>query len=1067
MTAHVCYERDVLTTFLRGELAETDSAEVLAALESCQSCARLMEDVESQSDSLIKALRTDDPDREYLDEPELQSAAVKLQAAALKDTDSVAGHTESVAPEPRNTQPTRIRDYELLSKLGQGGMGTVYKARHSRLKRIVALKVMTTPRLQDPRAVARFEREMEAIGRLDHPNIVRATDAGESDGLHYLVMEYVPGSDVSTLAMLAGPMPVADACEIARQAALGLQHAFEHGQVHRDMKPPNLMLTEDGTVKILDMGLALVAGAASDAEHTGELTGSGQILGTVDYMAPEQAHDTHAVDVRADIYSLGATLYRLLAGASPFAANVYKSTFQRLQALTTKDPPPITEKRDDLPDELVELLTVMLSREPDDRPQQPVDVADALRAFTADADLTALLKKTAEDRAAILSSFGADISLPGSTGRSSLALAQSGLDLTPDTVTNVSATAPTLIFPSTDEAGPGTVSPVGNAARSYATLLTALAALSIAIAIWQPWKSDDTPVDTTAGHRREAPTESGSSGVRPPLPDSTAETVSGPPLAHPQISSDEVRLSSKPLPGRLRFTRQGLLASAGWSIGLWDVTQATQIEWFQHPTLHRKVQGGGIDQIAFSPDGTRFVTSSWSDLGQVHLDIFESPGHKLLHTFSESETERHTSRIQGLDWSLDGSMIVSASWDGTVRLWDAETATHIKTLPGPGVPEHTKFDFARFLADGRVFVHGNVEQSRSQFIWDVEMETHRDITLPGSLWTVDVTPDGRRSICGSYFRGQDRQELTIVDIDTDTATTWASSRPYDVPLREVALSPDGRFALILDAEGKIEYWDLDEDQSVVQFPGVEKKDLPGGLAMSLDGRLGAAAGTDGLRVFRLPEPTDSRPSNGAPAGLVFNGRTSQVDIDIAFDHGRELTVEAWVTPHELPDAHVTILRTPPPDSVLGIGLAIDRGRPMFGVGVDTGWRMATGRISLKPNEHIHIAGVYDAESIRLYLNGKLHGTATSLFPREPQPSPLVMGQPDDDGRRFAGTVDELRVCAAALFAGNSFEPTASFTAHEADLILFHFDDDHPDQLKDSSGKEHHGRIKGATRLLRE
>ena len=186
-------------------------------------------------------------------------------------------------------------------------MGTVYKALHTRLKRLVALKLLPEHRTQNPEALARFQREMEAVGQLDHPHLVRAHDAGEAEGQHYLVMEFLDGIDLAHLVRRTGPFLVADACEAVRQAAMGLQHAHEHGLVHRDVKPSNLMLSTDGMVKVLDLGLARLCPETPVEE---DVTASGQVMGSADYMAPEQCLDARDVDGRADIYSLGGTLRR-------------------------------------------------------------------------------------------------------------------------------------------------------------------------------------------------------------------------------------------------------------------------------------------------------------------------------------------------------------------------------------------------------------------------------------------------------------------------------------------------------------------------------------------------------------------------------------------------------------------------------------------------------------------------------------------------------------------------------------------------------------------------------------
>jgi hypothetical protein len=239
--------------------------------------------------------------------------------------------------------------------------------------------------------VARFQREMEAIGRLNHPHIVRATDAGEVDGTHFLVMDFIDGQTLGQLVQAGGPLPVAEACELVRQAALGLQHVHQHGLVHRDVKPSNLLLGADGQVKVLDLGLALLkeedAGAA-------ELTATGQVMGTFDYMAPEQFGDTHAVDIRADVYSLGCTLYFLLTGKAPFSGPAYANRLQKMRAHAEAPAPPLRERRGDVPAGLAAVLARMLAKEPGDRFATPAEVAAALAPFTAGCTLARLSEKT-------------------------------------------------------------------------------------------------------------------------------------------------------------------------------------------------------------------------------------------------------------------------------------------------------------------------------------------------------------------------------------------------------------------------------------------------------------------------------------------------------------------------------------------------------------------------------------------------------------------------------------------------------------------------------------------------
>ncbi|MBX9581886.1 MAG: serine/threonine protein kinase, partial [Gemmataceae bacterium] len=266
--------------------------------------------------------------------------------------------------------------YVLLDLLGEGGMGKVFKARDARLGRDVALKLIRPERLAHPAAMARFDQEMKALGKLDHPNVVRAFDAGQAGGAHYVAMEFIDGADLTKLVRVRGPLPVGEAGEYARQAALGLHHAYENGLVHRDVKPSNLIATRDGrTVKLVDLGLARLNDEAADA---GRVTQEGFVLGTPDFLAPEQARNPAGVDTRADIYALGATLFYLLTGRVPYDA---PSPSEKLVRHLTDPPPDLSLLRPDAPPDLERVIHWCLAKRAADRPQTPAELAAALGPF--------------------------------------------------------------------------------------------------------------------------------------------------------------------------------------------------------------------------------------------------------------------------------------------------------------------------------------------------------------------------------------------------------------------------------------------------------------------------------------------------------------------------------------------------------------------------------------------------------------------------------------------------------------------------------------------------------------
>lgn len=269
-----------------------------------------------------------------------------------------------------------LGQYVLLDKIGQGGMGSVFKALHRHMRREVAIKVLHADLAESHDALQRFQREMRAGGKLNHPHIVPTLDADQVGDTMFLVMEYVPGTNLALLVGQNGPLPIEQALSYVAHAAEGLAHAHDQGVIHRDIKPSNLLCDERGNVRVLDLGLARFA-ADGQAQQT-QLTGTGELLGTVDYMAPEQALSTRKADARSDIYSLGCTLAYLLTGQPPFGG---ESVLKRLMAHRDTPVPSLCEKRHDVPDAVNRIFQKMVAKQPAERYQSMRELLADLEPF--------------------------------------------------------------------------------------------------------------------------------------------------------------------------------------------------------------------------------------------------------------------------------------------------------------------------------------------------------------------------------------------------------------------------------------------------------------------------------------------------------------------------------------------------------------------------------------------------------------------------------------------------------------------------------------------------------------
>jgi serine/threonine protein kinase len=369
-------DEEQLAGFLTGTLGDDAQERVAAHIAACDRCCQALRGL--PEDPFLAQLK------------EIGSALESGEARAF-----ASGSRDLSAPAELQDHPR----YKLGKFLGAGGMGLVYQAEHRLMDRLVALKILRRDLLRHPRVAQRFRQEFKAAAKLAHPNIVAVYDADQAGESHFLVMEFVDGVSLDRLVTRRGPLEPAYACHFIRQAAKGLEHAFGAGMVHRDIKPQNLMLTRKGQIKILDFGLARLASESrADLEDLASATPRGKhdsthlgdIIGTPAYMAPEQASDASQADIRADIYSLGSTLYYLLTGQPPFGVGAPRA---KLLAKAKADPVPIVKLRADLPAGLINVIEKMMAKDPANRYQTPAEVVTALAEFAKPASVSASAPK--------------------------------------------------------------------------------------------------------------------------------------------------------------------------------------------------------------------------------------------------------------------------------------------------------------------------------------------------------------------------------------------------------------------------------------------------------------------------------------------------------------------------------------------------------------------------------------------------------------------------------------------------------------------------------------------------
>lgn len=1116
MASHNCPAREELSEFAVGRLSEESSGHIAAHLETCAKCEEAVTSLNISSDSLVAQLRVPPAENRYTGEPEYQQALVAVKRLGREPR--TADRREPPAGERLDIE--QLRDYQLLEKLGEGGMGAVYKALHTRLDKLVAVKVLAADRLKDPLSLARFEREMKAVGRLEHPHIVRATDAGDADGLHFLVMELVQGIDLSRLAKRLGPLPFPDACELIRQAAVGLQHAFEHGLVHRDIKPSNLMLAEERNsradsrgesssdpsslgpqpasccVKLLDLGLALLEGPAP--ADGGELTSTGQVMGTVDYMAPEQATDSHLVDIRADIYSLGVTFFKLLAGQLPFAGHGM-SPIAKLTTRALNDAPSIGEFRSDLPNGLVEIVDRMLSRAPDARFDTPGEVAAVLAPYSTGADLPRLLAATAETSPA-----------------------DEGILRDPTVVCAASESVETLPMAAPSRTGQAAIA-------------------------GSPGGQDPGDGDAAAGKRDAA-----RGSLRRPIRAAAAAIFAAILLAATMIvvMTDTGTITVTSYDPSLEI----VIKRGGKTVDEFEIQRGPKHTTYRSGEYEIEISGG-------TPDGTMIKN------GVFTLTRGEDKLVEIVRRSGGARRELlplagHTDHVRRLEMLPDGKHLISSGKDTTLRCWDLETRTTLwindkgptafygfavspdSSLIAGGKGREVQFLNSRtgeilhsipvahdayprgfvFSPDGTTLIAGGnlghlaiIDVQKGKVIEEYQFP---DFPGPGMISSVAFLPDGRRYVIAPFsnggkiylrelgrkeplreFRWSSRYQPTeVAVIDEGRKLLVVGFGPaliFDLEtgeeLRRVEF-PVGAFRLARLSDGRHAVagaWGensgktlLGLDLHTLEIVGQVDLDVVASEKVAVSEQRGVVAhsgsGTDNRILFTpLSALVPGVDRQHAPAPVGHSGAAD------AKDYALDLSQSDNETP---PYADLPMLITLKAPFTIELyatprsACALKEHRPILNlyglfelkqfvdhwVWVATGdppqRDMLTSAETVEIGRRTHLAGVSTGKELLLFVNGRLQGRHPLVvqFPFEKKRGFLGLGNQyaSDRYNNFDGLIDDVRISNVARY-DRDFTPPKSFGPDAQTLALYRCDEGSGETLLDSSGNGHDAQLVGA------
>jgi formylglycine-generating enzyme required for sulfatase activity/serine/threonine protein kinase len=930
----------------------------------------------------------------------------------------------------------KFGEYVVVDKIGKGGMGVVLKAHHRRMDRDVAVKVLPEKMMQDEDAEARFYREVQAAAKLLHPNIVVAFEAGEHAGLHYLIMEYVEGRDLAAIVHEHGPLPVEQAVECVRQAAQGLQYAHEEGIVHRDIKPGNLLLDKKGTVKILDMGLArLNVGGLGEGEEKKpeQLTQSGQIMGTVDYMAPEQAEDTRKADHRADIYALGCTLFRLVTGSPVYERD---TLMQKLLAHHEDEIPSMVQYRSDVPARLAGIFQRMVAKNPDERYQSMTEVIAALETAFVAAPQAArpAPKKEASSNVALSEFFqhigdGQVVTKPQTTA----ATPEETIDRTPsgedtgDSIAEVESLQPGIA--ETPQANSPVVSvnrkktldKRATKSRQQRLVLfgsigaaTLVLLIVIGFALFGPNRSKK--VDLAGGDAAEDN-----------APSNTDDDIALP-SARPgtNFPPDTTPADRDPTPGQ--NAEQAVLPN-GWVIG-------------PAVNLGPIVNSSSDDPaFCFSSDGLTMYFTSNRTGGQGEFDLWRCS----RTTTAEPFRDPINLGMNSSNWdygpfvSMDGkTLLFSSNRPGGLGGHDLWMSTRNLANEPFGSPRnlgavvnsgHT--EFAPYLSANGLTLLFNSDRDGGHGRDDLWMCTREDAEQP---WTEPINLGSNVNsefTDGGPSLSSDGLTLFFHSWRSGVSNIWACTRR--------TVRDPWRTAFNLGPAVN-----TDDDEMCPRLS-------PDGGTFYIVSSRSDGHGERDIWMSRIRRPPEI---NNA---LQFDGKSSYVELPLKFAVNEPYTIEATVTYTAKASGTPRVVMSDAVSFSLFADIFTNKWR--FGAN----WHHSRGTVA--NSSRAQLAGVFNGNVPRLFINGKKfdNSAQVGVANRRPVKAILIGAEPqgrDTPTNHFEGTIDEVRISKITRYDKDFTPPRLGerFEPDEHTLALYHCDEITGGRLIDSSGNGYHGTV---------